>query len=148
MSFAILSKQYTYSVNTVQTPSFTVYPQNYIFQPSLPLDILTVDVNGLLTIPIRIGGQIVQTSVPYDTSSTPVSTTLQLTNIGNASIGDKLVVMFEKTSTNNHLSVTFPNTMYITRCGTHSVQINIDGLHDTRVFTFDGEVFVDTHDNC
>lgn len=129
----------------------------YPTQPSIPFDssdvnIFEYDPTGTeitLDIPIFQGYNIVRFSGPIDNSSNSVDIYFNPNDVGTA-IGTIMYIMVKMTTDSNAVNLHFnQDSMYTTACGDYSQTINVGNLERVvLVYTFDGEKFVCSYDNC
>ena len=90
----------------------------------------------------------------YVDSSVFTDIQFHLVNKGQQLIGDKLIIVSQPDTTSNNITYCFDDTdFYITQCGGPESPPCVaftDGNpeRDVTIFTFDGEKFCSTYDNC
>ena len=83
-------------------------------------------------------------------SSVINSITFNLYNPGNQSIGDQIIIISQPNTSSGFITYTFDSNFYITSCGEPGTVRFSQSRQERSVitFTYDGEIFCSTYDNC
>lgn len=78
---------------------------------------------------------------------------IHLANPGKQLIGDQIVLISQPDTTSNDITYNYSTDFYLSKCGgpatpTQSIFDSGTQERDITIFTFDGEVFCATYDNC